>query len=221
MKGKVSEIFKSIQGEGIYLGYPQVFVRFFGCSLNCCFCDTKPQEYEELEPREIIGRVNKYKDFHSVALTGGEPLEQPEFARDLAGKLYDNGNRVYLETNGILPQALRKVIDYVDIVAMDIKLPSATCLGPFWREHEDFLQIAVRKNVFVKMVISRSTHISDVMRAIDIVKRVKPDVYVVLQPQHPYEDFLVGKLGLFQTICEQQKITAKIIAQTHKKMGVK
>ncbi|MCM8763078.1 MAG: 7-carboxy-7-deazaguanine synthase QueE, partial [Candidatus Omnitrophica bacterium] len=77
MQAKIAEIFKSIQGEGIYQGREQVFVRFYGCNLKCQFCDTPLTHYEELRPEELLNRINIFGvDYHSLSLTGGEPLLQ-------------------------------------------------------------------------------------------------------------------------------------------------
>ena len=73
---KVKEIFTSIQGEGPYVGYKQLFIRLCGCNLNCKYCDTDfgligSREYS---PEEIKQICEQNIDCHSVALTGGEPL---------------------------------------------------------------------------------------------------------------------------------------------------
>ncbi len=54
MQAKISEIFKSIQGEGPYQGINQVFVRFFGCNLCCRFCDTKPNSFALKDTQELL-----------------------------------------------------------------------------------------------------------------------------------------------------------------------
>ena len=72
MKAKISEIFYSIQGEGIYQGIPQVFIRFWGCNLHCYFCDTNISTCNEMSIADVIGEIfsiNKFWD--SLALTGG------------------------------------------------------------------------------------------------------------------------------------------------------
>ncbi|MBI2447469.1 MAG: 7-carboxy-7-deazaguanine synthase QueE, partial [Candidatus Omnitrophica bacterium] len=58
MKTKISEIFSSIQGEGLYLGKRQIFVRFYGCNMRCAYCDTMPSRYEELSIDEVLKRIN-------------------------------------------------------------------------------------------------------------------------------------------------------------------
>lgn len=221
VKGKISEIFTSLQGEGVYIGYPQVFVRFYECNLKCSFCDTKLETFEELSVEQVLARIDRFKNYHSISLTGGEPLLQADFIKDFAWQLRRSGRRVYLETNGTIVEGLRKVVGYMDIIAMDMKLPSSTGLRSYWQEHREFLQVANKANVFVKMVIGRDSHISDLLKAIEIIKELKPEMYVILQPEHPFENILVGKVGLFQTICEHNDISVKVVPQMHKKTGLK
>lgn len=146
---KISEIFYSFQGEGLYQGVSQVFVRFSGCNLSCIFCDTESSScriYNVDDLLRAVFRGNLLKEIHSVAITGGEPLCQAEFLLDFLPGLRQNGCRIYLETNGILYEELQDLMPYIDIVAMDFKLPSSTGLRAFWREHEEFLRIALDKS---------------------------------------------------------------------------
>ena len=150
IKGKIAEVYKSVQGEGIYLGEKQIFVRSFGCNLNCRFCDTKLDSFREYEPQELFKEIKLHQDNHrSVSFTGGEPLLQKDFLKEILKLTQKCGLRNYLETNGTLPDELKEVIDYVDIVAMDLKLPSSTGLCGFWGEHRRFLELASRKEVFL------------------------------------------------------------------------
>ncbi len=221
MKGRVCEIFKSIQGEGIYQGTPQVFLRLFGCNLKCSFCDTKFNSYGELTPQEVLDRIVAYEDYHSLSLTGGEPLLQVEFLEELLEGLKPEGKTVYLETNGTLPGNLSRVISYLDIIAMDFKLSSSTGLRDFWADHRNFLRVAREKEVFVKTVVGKRTHLEDLRIAVAVIKEVKKDIILVLQPEHPYEGELGAKLNHFEKACRRSNIETKIIPQLHKVLGVK
>ena len=221
MKAKITEIFKSIQGEGIYQGVKQVFVRFFGCNLSCSFCDTKQSFYEEKTLGEVIEGILTHKDYHSISLTGGEPLLQIDFLKELAKFLKKESRIIYLETNGILCGHLEEILDYTDIIAMDFKLPSSTKMRSFWKEHKEFLKVALRKEVFAKAVIGKATLTEDIRKAIEVIKTVKKDLFFILQPQNPFEDLLEAKLINFEKICREQNINARVIAQLHKELGVR
>ena len=133
---KVAEIFESLEGEGPWAGYPALFIRFAGCSLNCTWCDTKYAQAKEggmdMTVDEVLARIQAYKGYR-VVLTGGEPLEaiNPEFVREIRAM----GFVVEIETNGAMP-----IDDYlmkgVEII-MDWKLPSSgmaprMCRGNLW-----------------------------------------------------------------------------------------
>jgi organic radical activating enzyme len=221
MKANIAEIFYSFQGEGLYQGIPQVFVRFFGCNLACGFCDTRLGSYRSRELTEVLAAIYSYRDYHSVSLTGGEPLLQVGFLKRLARELQKKGKTTYLETNGTLPQSLKDVIDYLDIIAMDFKLPSSTGLRSFWPEHRKFLSIAKHKQVFVKAVIGPDTRMEDLHAAISLIKDVKEDIPFILQPQNPFEAELDSKLGYFKDICRQNLIMVRAVSQLHKKLAIR
>ncbi len=141
------KIFWSVQGEGIFLGEPCVFVRFGECDLRCSWCDS-PQTWKPAARCRIETAPGR-GHFHDVAnpvgvsdaaqsvsrlaerprdlvsITGGEPLLQPGRVRALAEALRARGSRVLLETHGLAAEALSQVIDQVDIVSMDWKLASS------------------------------------------------------------------------------------------------
>src|ERR1700742_3941491 len=78
---KISEIFYSIQGEGVLAGVPSVFVRTSGCNLRCTWCDTPYTSWQpegaERDLDSIVAEVENYSASH-VVVTGGEPMIAPE-----------------------------------------------------------------------------------------------------------------------------------------------
>jgi len=223
MTGRISEIFASIQGEGIYLGEKQIFVRFFGCNLTCRFCDTRVNNFMEYAPEDLLERIKLFQDdFHSISFTGGEPLLQKDFLREILKLTSGFGFRNYLETNGTLPDELKEVIDDLDIVAMDLKLPSSTFLDNFWDAHRRFFSIASRREVFLKAVICSTTNEEDIRRAISLIKEINKSAVLVLQP-NSYEigTPLTEKLEKFRNICKEEKVASCIIPQIHKMIGIR
>ncbi|KAB2644644.1 MAG: 7-carboxy-7-deazaguanine synthase QueE [Verrucomicrobia bacterium] len=120
----ISEIFYSLQGEGMLIGMPSVFVRTAGCNLRCRWCDTpyaswKP-EGEELSLHEIVERVSEYK-CHHVVLTGGEPMIAKGLP-DLAAQLRAKGHHITIETAGtVLPHGIA-----CDLASLSPKLKNST-----------------------------------------------------------------------------------------------
>lgn len=231
VKAEVTDLFSSIQGEGIFVGAKQVFVRFRQCNLACSFCDEPWRHEPELySPSELMGRVKSLDldkgPHHSVSLTGGEPLMYADYLKTFLRLLHKEGMKGYLETNGTLPAELAGVIDLVDIIAMDFKLPSSTGLRAYWDEHLEFLKIAAQVNVFVKVVVTGSTTTEDIERSVDIIKRLKKDIPLVIQPVTPSKDrdkpIDSRRLLEFLEIGSKNSIAGmRVIPQVHKMLGVK
>ncbi|MCX5696977.1 MAG: 7-carboxy-7-deazaguanine synthase QueE [Candidatus Omnitrophica bacterium] len=223
MKGRINEVFKSVQGEGPYAGEEQVFVRLFGCNLSCRFCDTPLKGFREYEPQELLEDIKSHKqEVHSVSFTGGEPLLQRDFLREVLMLTSQAGYKNYLETNGTLFSELKGLIDFVDIVAMDFKLSSSAGMGDLLWMHRRFLEIASKKEVFIKAVVCATTTESDLAESLKLIKEVKRDAILVLQPNsREAGPQLQDKLARFKELSEAEGVDTRVIPQMHKEWGVK
>ncbi|GAA5252705.1 7-carboxy-7-deazaguanine synthase QueE [Candidatus Rickettsia kedanie] len=110
-KLEVQSIFKTIQGEGIFVGCPAIFIRLGGCNLACNFCDTEFEDFQLVDIVEILDKVESLalnskneRSINLVVITGGEPMRQP--IELLCQKLLDQDFKVQIETNGTLYRSL-------------------------------------------------------------------------------------------------------------------
>ncbi|MDD5197142.1 MAG: 7-carboxy-7-deazaguanine synthase QueE [Candidatus Omnitrophica bacterium] len=223
MKGKIAEVFDSVQGEGLYLGEKQIFVRFYGCNLGCRFCDTKLQSFMEYEPEELFQELKLYRDkYHSISFTGGEPLLQKDFLKELLKLTHKDNFKNYLETNGVLYEELKDIIEHLDFVAMDLKLPSSTGLGGFWEEHRLFLKIAAQREVFLKTVVCKDTTEDDLREGLRLIRETAQQAILILQPDSNEDRaHMRNKIENFKALCRRERVTVCAIDQIHKAIGVK
>ena len=180
-KAYIKEIFTSIQGEGPYIGCKQLFIRFTTCNLNCKYCDTDfIHDLKEYTIDALLDEINKETNIHSISLTGGEPLLDSSF---LINFLPLTNKKIYLETNGTLDKNLKKIIDYVDIISMDIKLDSSANNGDLFKEHELFLNVAIEHNkeIFMKIVFDEHIRNEEIEKCINLAKQ--HNILIVLQPK--------------------------------------
>ncbi len=245
VKTHIVEIFSSIQGEGPYIGVRQIFVRFAGCNLDCAYCDTDYNfkrnfrvEHEPgtgifvdypnpVSPEEVSEKIKTFNvgKHHSISLTGGEPLMQAGFVRGISDLLKDRDIKFFLETNGTLPSELSSVISNIDIVSMDMKLPSTSGGREFWEIHREFLQIASQKEVYVKVVVSGNTSKIEITRACEIINSVSSKIPLVIQPVSIRPGYNGNKLSPV-TIIEMHELASelindvRVIPQAHKVMGL-
>jgi len=244
MRAPVTEIFSSVQGEGLFLGCRQIFIRFYGCNLNCSYCDTvfavQPVNCRietgpgkgffilKENPVELCDVISatanlKLPEHHSVSLTGGEPLLHSNFIKLLIPFLSGTRSGIYLETNGTLPGELEGIIDLVDIIAMDIKLPSVTGQPAFWKLHRRFLKTACKRNVFVKIVAGNNTSKEEIDNTADIISSVDANIPLVIQPvtkNGKVGNVTPEKLIELQSFAQKRLFDVRIIPQTHKILGL-
>lgn len=236
----IVEIFSSIQGEGLYIGTRQVFVRFAGCNMACAYCDTP--ESRTFGKEALIESTPGRRDFskitnplsieclaqhinslltlrhHSISFTGGEPLFQVDTLVELAAKL---DAPKYLETNGILVEQLTKILPQLDIISMDIKLPSIAG-KEYWQEHHEFLRLASTKEVFVKIVVTGQSSKNELQQAFELVTSINKSIPVILQPVTPLngcEPVFPADMLLYQEQALSVLNNVRVIPQTHKFMG--
>lgn len=240
MQRSIIEIFSSVQGEGKYVGCRQVFVRFEGCNLACRYCDTEnapgahphcrierqagSQSFYErenpltpIQAAEEINRLLAETPHQAVSFTGGEPLLQAEFIHALRPLL---AVPFFLETNGTCVPQLEEIIEDVDIISMDIKLPSVLS-RPVWEEHRRFLAVARRKDLYLKMVLSAETTREEFEAAIRLIGACAPDTLLVLQPVTPFGGCVAiapERMLAAQSFAAKRLRDVRVIPQTHRMM---
>lgn len=245
--GNICEIFSSFQGEGPLIGKKQVFVRTAGCNLNCSYCDTpmfrRDVEFCRVMDLSVPGRFRQANNpvtsswamkeildlwtigTHSVSITGGEPLCQPEFSEALTMGCAAEGLPVYFETNGFSESRFSRLIDWIDFAAIDIKLPShGACPPSEWKtliENEiACIEGASRAGVatIVKMVILDSTSAEEIK--ILCLRLEGLDITLVLQPASGESKPDREKLMLLHKAASEHLGEVVVIPQAHKIMGV-
>ena len=147
---------------------------------------------------------------------------QPQAVAALSS-LRSKGVRLYLETNGTLPTALAQVIQHIDIVSMDFKLPSELPKNQaYWQEHAEFLKVACQREVFVKIVLSGRTSPSELERAIALICDINPAIPLILQPVTPVHGVtpvVPEQVLRWQELALASLQNVRVIPQTHKLMG--
>lgn len=183
----IREIFSSIQGEGTHIGEKHVFVRFCKCNLKCDFCDTDFEiKNAKSYSTEELYNVLKLHDANVISFTGGEPLLDIDFLEEFLKNYKDKLNKkIYLETNGTLYDELNRITDYVDIVAMDIKVKSATNQDNHFLDNEKFLKIASKKENFIKVVFDNDIKDDEIENICNISKKYNSTI--ILQPKMPLD----------------------------------
>lgn len=235
-KANLSEIFLSFQGEGLYIGVPQLFVRFSGCPMHCNFCDTPYAQlpsstFKVHSPagKSVIIKnpidisylrkiIKKYKrNYHSLSLTGGEPLMQVSFLEEFLKK---KSSKIYLETNGVNYKELTRIINLVDIVAMDMKLPSSLSGRDYFSHHQKFLKIASYKEVLVKIVLTKKTSVEEIKQATQIIYQISPLIPLILQPS--FQDKIkTEKIFSYINIAQNKLSEVRFIPQMHKGLKIR
>jgi organic radical activating enzyme len=246
LQANVSEIFVSFQGEGVHAGRRQLFVRFGGCPLRCRYCDT-PESLRPVAHCRVLGPDGSYErpnpfdapaldavldgiraaapPLHAMAVTGGEPLSQVDF---LAAWLPARTAPlpVLLETAGIWPARLARVLPYVDIVSLDFKCPSNTGERARWDEHAACLEAAVAagRDVYVKMPVDAGTAEDEVALGARLVAAAARSVPLLLTPLTTPEGAQLtidaARLERLHAVASREHADVRIFPQLHKVLAI-
>lgn len=231
MKAPIIEIFSSFQGEGLFIGQRQIFVRFAGCNLNCSYCDTGDSKSEKsgklMTVDEVVDSINEIitPDCHVVSFTGGEPSLYPDFINEVSKQIDLD---ILLETNGTLPNNI-SMIEKLDIVSLDIKLPEH-----FDGDYDESILINEIKslnllmandiNVYCKLVALPSTKINTFREVIEkLSKNIsnKNRLQIIIQPSSPLKDWVNSNSHLFEfSEIVGQYFEVSTIPQMHKILNI-
>ena len=208
---KISEIFYSIQGEGMLAGVPSIFVRASGCNLRCTWCDTpytswKP-EGEDLTLDAILADVCRSRSTH-VVVTGGEPMIQEEIVW-LTQRLKELDLHVTIETAGTVYQPVT-----CDLMSISPKLANSTPVlreDGRWAAQHDRLryQPKVLKQLMAEYPYQLKFVVSDPgdMQEIEAI-HTETDAdrsRVILMPEGTDAETLHERARWLVDICKQQR----------------
>lgn len=236
-RAKLSEIFTSIEGEGILFGTKTMFVRLAGCPLKCHWCDTPyalPMDsgidYSIDEVKELISnslQPNTYK----VNFTGGEPLVQHEAVIELAKFVKQKGIKTYLESACHDTERFAKVLSHIDLVKVEFKLKDSKVVdekyyGSLLASELDCLKLAIRsgKITYIKVVVTNSSSLKEFKELVHEVFRVAKQGEIagfIIQPSYridePTLDVLFGFYDAVYPVYDQ----VRVVPQLHKAIGVR
>ena len=162
---RVTEIFRSIQGESTHAGRPCAFVRLTGCPMRCVWCDSAYTFTggERMELEDVLTQVRQM-NCRLVEVTGGEPLAQ-RAAFELITRLCDENYEVLIETGGFVSTA---EVDERAKVILDVKCPDS---GEAERNHWPNLERLRADRDEIKFVIASRAdwdYARDVIRRYDL-----------------------------------------------------
>ncbi|MDD1746155.1 MAG: radical SAM protein [Methanomassiliicoccales archaeon] len=199
---KVIEIFRSLQGEGVLIGTPTIFIRLQGCNLHCEWCDTgyAREGGKEMSVEQIVHEVEGLKT-QFVCLTGGEPLLQKDSIR-LMNKLLEKLYHITLETNGSFSLEDVPCAENM-LISMDIKCPSSGMEEKMLFENIELLSPADQ----LKFIVADE---DDLKYAENIIKTYDVKSSIIFTPVggmdlEPVADFVLGK-----------KLNVRVLPQLHK-----
>jgi 7-carboxy-7-deazaguanine synthase len=201
---EVQSIFKTLQGEGLFVGVPSVFIRLGGCNLACKFCDTDFENFKLLNIDKILEEVTNLSNnvIKLVVITGGEPFRQP--IELICNKLVSLGFTVQIETNGTLYRLLPKEV-YI------ICSPKAGTNG-YSVIREDLLPHISA----IKFLVSANIHKYSLIPELGQTEYKIP---VFLQPIDQYNE-LLNKENIELAIKLVFETGYRLSLQTHKFIGI-
>ena len=234
---QLSEIFTSIEGEGILIGTKTLFIRMAGCHLGCIWCDTgyalpltSGKEYTLGHVKDMISnelRPNTYK----ANFTGGEPLLQHYAVADLARFIKDKGLKTYLESSCFDSHRFEKVLPFIDICKIEFKMRDSKAVDS---EHHGRLLINERECLDLSIECSKTTYIKVVVTASSSIgefRNLLQDVFThietrdlagfIIQPSFAMDEPSLEKLLMFYDAVYPIYHNVRIIPQLHKLMGVR
>jgi len=213
---KINTVYRACEGEGVFIGAPQVFVRTQGCSLHCKNCDTlnswNPDCGIEMSIEEIVSKVAEF-GLQRVSITGGNPLEANGVAL-LIKRLAMSGYTINIEATG--QDFDKEVFDRVDFISCDIKPPSTEVRANL--ENIKLMLGLYRHKMQIKIVCATDEDLDFIVQCYRELESSLGCCHLVITPCYTERandfDYDMIKKALNRVMDE--KLNVRVIMQQHK-----
>ncbi|MDI1494831.1 MAG: organic radical-activating protein [Cenarchaeum symbiont of Oopsacas minuta] len=235
MKVRLTEIFTSIEGEGIFCGTKTLFVRLAGCPYGCFYCDTLDSlpldsgtEYEIDEACDMISRELQPSTY-KVNFTGGDPLIQHEAVAEMAKFVQSKNVPTYLESSCFEVQRFSHVLSFIDIVKIEFKTVESGFVSP--EQHPKLFEqaleclegsILAEKKTYIKIVVSSKTNFVDfeiMLEKIFSNSAATKILGLIIQPTHGIAEPKLPLLMQMYDAAAKYHVTVRVVPQMHKAIG--
>jgi 7-carboxy-7-deazaguanine synthase len=235
---RVSEIFTSFEGEGIFVGKKTLFIRLSGCHLKCRWCDTRyalPLDsgidyYVEEIKDQIVKELQPFT--YKVNFTGGEPLLQIEAVIQLADFIKRHTNlKTYIESSCFDSELFSEILPYMDICKIEFKTEDSKVVEDKHYNNlllNEFrcLELAVQNNktTYIKIVVTNSTKLDSFKNLVyNIPKKIRTSDIMgfIIQPSDSIDQPTFSKLLNTYDIVQPIFPEVRIIPQLHKVIGAR
>lgn len=223
-KHLINSIYRATEGEGVFLGRPQIFVRYQGCTVGCLNCDSKDtwdfnQDMEQSleEVMEAVYREGYNGKIKNVSITGGDPLHPAHVPHvlSLIKLLKEKGYYVNLEAAGT--RVVDEIFDLVDYISFDYKTPSTGVITPLKNISKMITQYPYKFQV--KAVISDQKDFSSTYEAFQSLEdegKGMPFPWVLTPCYNTNEKFPLDRFTQVLSWNEQTGGNFRVIGQQHK-----
>jgi 7-carboxy-7-deazaguanine synthase len=208
---RISEVFATIQGEGILSGVPSLFIRVSGCNLRCVWCDTPytswSPEGEEWSVERLVAWTSGFPPYRHIVLTGGEPMLFAESV-SLTRALRERGFHITVETAGTVWQDVA-----CDLMSISPKLANSTPAereGGRWVATHERLRhnpavlraLTSGYDYQLKFVVAEASDLEEVR----VIRRLvdAPADRVLLMPEGVTPGVLAGRAEWLVEICKAE-----------------
>ena len=235
MNVRLSEIFTSIEGEGILFGTKTLFVRLAGCPFTCFYCDTPEslpldsgKEYTIEQACQLIDQSLKDKTY-KVNFTGGDPLIQHEAVAELAKHVQTKNIPTYLESSCFDARKFSHVLPFIDLVKIEFKTPDSEFVDA--QHYPNLIKNTLqclesskksRKTTYIKMVVSSKTEIPPLTDLLEKIFGIVSNLDIagfIIQPTYGIAEPSLDHLLKLYDIVFSYYEEVRVVPQLHKLIG--